>query len=306
MWNAIQNALTNILLLILSVLSILDLLDMYGIEVKPFRYSQKKREKEWERIAKTIHTYMDNEKNFFKNNIQQYIGYTLAEMGLKHGQSDKLLTAVEDLKKANNVIKSEQDMKQIIWSLLRDKRVLVHLDRTDQTRTVIYPSLKYYINFTDAMNYESISAQVLSVLHFYIEEIWGKKGISTRDIDKIVIPAESNVVLGIRLAKLLEAEPVIMLNRTRRIYDDQYWDGTLEEGDKLLIVHDVIYSGDNIVECIHHLPRYCSILGVVSLVNRTDRYKGEQGKRLIEATGVPVHSAVDINDDLLDELKDQT
>lgn len=305
-WAVINSSATNVLIFILTVLSIFELLDMYGINVKVFSYSKRKREKERRQIEKVVDEYIDNNKNLFKSNSNEYINYILTAIGIKNGQMDKLFSTISELKKTNAVIKTKADMDDMIKILLIDSRIVLDLSKSNPDRKVIYSGLKYYIDLTDTMNIKSINARVLSILYYYIETILSEQNLSIRDIDRLVIPTESNIILGIELADLFDVEPIIMHNKRRRIYDDQYWDGNLTSSSRLLIIHDVIYSGDNVIDCIHRLPKSCSVVGVVSLVNRTDKNQKlakKMGKGWIEETGIKVYSAIDVNDDFLDNLR---
>ena len=304
-WNGINSSATNIFILLLTVLSIFELLDMYGINVKWFSYSKRKREKERKQILNVINEYINSNKLFFRSNTNEYINYILTAIGLKHGQLNNIFTATEDLRKSNAVIKNKADMERMIEGLLVNPKILLDLTKSDPNRKVIISGLKFYVDFTDNMNYNPIMAQVIAILQYYIETVLSEQNLSIRDINRIVIPTESNVPMGLELSHILGIEPVLMHFKRRRIYEDQYWDGSLPATSKLLIVHDVIYSGDNIVDCIHHLPKTCSIIGVISLVNRTDKNKQlgkKTGKGLIEETGVKVYSAIEVNDDYLMEL----
>ena len=303
-WGFINDSLTNILIVILSVLSIFEVLDMYGVDIKFLSYSKRKKQKEKEKIEAIIHQYMDAEKNLFRTNIQQYIGYILAELGLKNRKKE-LLTTIEELKNANCVIKTRQDMHKQLDELLSNKDIVVNLNRADPDRHVIYPDLKYYINFSDVMNKTALSERISSVLHFLVKEFLNSNNITEKNIDKIVIPVGSNILLGLRIANLLGVDPIIMQNKRRRIYEDQYWDGVVEKDDRVIIVHDVLYSGVNIINAIHHLGSHCHVIGVVSLVARTDNYTSNQGLKDIEDMGVPVWCALKINDDYLNNLFEQ-
>ena len=306
LWTGINSSATNILILLLTTLSILELLDMYGINVKWFSYSKRKREKERKEILNVINEYINNNKYFFMSNTNEYISYILTAMGLKHGQLDNIFSSVDELRKANAVIKTKTDMERMIDSLLMNPKIILDLTKSDPNRKVIYPGLRFYIDLTDNMNINPIRTQVIAILNYYIETILSEQNLSIRDINRIVIPTESNVIMGIELADLLGIEPVIMHNKRRRIYEDQYWDGSLPATSRVLIVHDVIYSGDNIVECINRLPKSCAIVGVISIANRTDKSAklgSKIGKGLIEETGVKVYSAMDVNDDYLMELR---
>ena len=223
---------------------------------------------------------------------------------MKPTQKEELFAKIHDLKNANSPIQSDSDMEKQLRDLLSHQEVVVYLNRTDKKRHVIYPDLKYYINLNDAIYDNIIRNQAVRIFQFYINTVLREHMLSIRDIDGIVIPTESNVLLEIEVAKLLEVQPIIMLNKARRIYEDQYWNGTVQDGARLIIIHDVIYSGDNIVDCIEHLPRSCSIVGVISLFNRTDVYSKKMGRELIRKTGVPVHCAMDIDDKLIEKLKE--
>lgn len=303
--NDVSDILNAVLLLILTVISILELLDMYGIQIKKVKFFERKRERERKQIEKAVDEYIRGNKNLFVSNSKEYINYILTSIGIKNGQPDKIFSMINELKKVNEVIRTDENMNEAIRDLLKDPRVLIDLSKSNPERKVIYPGLKYYINLTDTMHIKGIRGNVLHILHYYIENVLAEQNLAIRDIDSLVIPTESNTILGIELANLLDIEPVIMHNKRRRIYDDQYWDGTLQPGSKVLIIHDVIFSGDNIVECIERLPKTCAIVGVVALINRTDKDKklgNKIGKALIEATGVKVYSAMHLDDKILSDL----
>lgn len=307
-WDLINSSATSILVLILTVISICEVLDNTGIEVALFSYSKKKREKERRQIEYTVDKYIRANKNLFVSNTDEYIDYMLKSLGLKYGQLDIVVNTISDIKRANERINDSIDMIDIINALLSDSRIVLNLEQTDPNRKVIYPGLRYYVNFTDTMNIKYVKMRVLSVFQYFIETKLSELMLSTRDIDNIVIPTESNVILGIELAEILEKEPVIMHHKKRRIFDDQYWDGNLALNSRVIIVHDVIYSGDNITDCISNLPKTCSIIGVFSLINRTDRdqeYDKKRGMGLIEATGVRVYSALEVDDDYLKKLRSE-
>lgn len=307
-WDMLNTSATSILVLILTILSICEVLDNTGIEVHLFSYSKKKREKERRQIEDTVDNYIRANKKLFVSNTDEYIEYMLKALGLKYGQLEKIANTISDLKKANERIKSSNDMVDMINTLLSDSRIVLNLEQTDPNRKVIYPGLKYYIDFTDTINIKYVKMSVLTVFQYFIETKLSEMMLSTRDIDNIVIPTESNVILGIELAEILEKEPVIMHHKKRRIFDEQYWDGDLALKSRVIIIHDVIYSGDNITDCISNLPKTCSIIGVFALINRTDKdqkYDKKRGKGLIEATGVRVYSALDVDDDYLKKLRNE-
>lgn len=304
-WGLINSSLTSILIIILSVLAILDVIDMYGVDVKLFSYSKNKRTKEVKRTIRIIDQYINENKNLFKDNNKDYVNYIIACMGLKNNQREDLLASIKDLKDMNRIIRSKEDMENAILRLLKDPRILIDLTKTESKRKVIYPRLKYYINFTDTINISTVKVRVLSILHYHIETTLAGMGMGIGEIDGIVIPTQSNVVLGVELANLLDIEPIIMHEKKCRVYDDQYWDGRLFPGSKLLVIHDIIYSGDNIVDCIDKLPKTCSVLGVISIANRIDKDKllsNKIGRGLIEETGVKVYTAIDLDDSLIQEV----
>lgn len=296
---------TNILVLILTVLSAFDLLDMYGVNVKIFSYSKRKRAREKQNVGIAVEEYINNNKKVLKSSSEECIDYVLSSAGIKKGKEKVILSKIQDLQNANRIINDDASVSAAIHRLLQDPEVIVDLENTDPSRQVMYSGLKYYINLTDAIAKKHINAQLLSIMHYYVEKTVGTMGYSIHDIDNIVIPTESNILLGINLAELLGIDVVIMHNKRSRIYFDQYWDGSIKPGCKILIIHDVIYSAKNIEDCITHLPNSCNILGVVSLINRTDKmhlWGDRNGKALIQSMGVNVYSAINLNDESIGKI----
>lgn len=192
-------------------------------------------------------------------------------------------------------------MRRAIDNLLLTKGVIVDLRKTNPDRKVIYPGLHYYINFTDTIINKSVNHRLLNIMHYFICKTLIENNIELNEINKIVIPTESNTIMGLDLAQKMGIDPVIMHHKRRRIFDDQYWDGELPNGSNIIIVHDVIFSGDNILDCKRYLPRNCNIIGAFSLINRLDidAMHKDAGKKIIEASGIKVYSAIEVNDEYI-------
>lgn len=79
-----------------------------------------------------------------------------------------------------------------------------------------------------------------------------------------------------------------------------YWDGTIKNGDKILIVHDVLVEGQQINDAILKIKRKygtANIVGVVSIINRTDFDKK------FNISKQPIKSLITWNDSIIDRIK---
>ena len=123
---------------------------------------------------------------------------------------------------------------------------------------------------------------------------------SLSSFDKIVIPYDSNLVLGMELGKQLGKPVVHMRKEKGRIEKEKCWDGALNATDKVIIVHDVLVTSAQIIHALDNLPKTCEPVGVFCLVVRKE-YNGIQE---VEKKRVPVSQILSLSDDDIKEIRD--
>lgn len=141
--------------------------------------------------------------------------------------------------------------------------------------------VKYYINLTDIMfqkplKYQDyhdydlnkmapLAIQLSNMLAQLIQETLG----NFRENTKVVIPTDSNFLFGIKVSDILGI-PFVKMRLTPKILMNQRWDGILNSGDNVIIVHDVLVTGSQILDTMASFPGNMNIYGLFCLIQRTD------------------------------------
>ena len=86
-----------------------------------------------------------------------------------------------------------------------------------------------------------------------------------------------------------------MTDKNRQSGKGKPWEGQLNATDKVIIIHDVLVSADQIIDAVDKLSSKCKckILGVYCLVTR----KEWKGAIRLEERGIRVHQIICLDDD---------
>lgn len=78
------------------------------------------------------------------------------------------------------------------------------------------------------------------------------------NLDYIIIPQGSNLLLGLEVGKILR-KPVIAIQGEERICKNEFWDGHYEKKpnykNRVIIIHDVLVTGKKIYKSVEKLPK---------------------------------------------------
>lgn len=117
----------------------------------------------------------------------------------------------------------------------------------------------------------------------------------------ISIPYDSNVILGVEVAKLF-GKPVVKMRKDRgKLEIDHLWDGEFSNGNRVLIVHDVLVSGEQIIHTKNHIPSRCEIVALCCLATRKD----VNGLEVLQRENVRVERVIDLSDAEIESLMNQ-
>ena len=159
-----------------------------------------------------------------------------------------------------------------------------------------YNNVDYFLNFHDAMYSAEYFADFVRVMHLLICE---KIGVD--NFDTIAIPYDSNVILGVEVAKLF-GKPVVKMRKDRgKLEIDHLWDGEFSNGNRVLIVHDVLVSGEQIIHTKNHIPSRCEIVALCCLATRKD----VNGLEVLQRENVRVERVIDLSDAEIESLMNQ-
>lgn len=82
---------------------------------------------------------------------------------------------------------------------------------------------------------------------------------------------------------------------------DHLWDGEFSNGNRVLIVHDVLVSGEQIIHTKNHIPSRCEIVALCCLATRKD----VNGLEVLQRENVRVERVIDLSDAEIESLMNQ-
>ena len=284
------------LIIMLSFVTLVDIASYanWSILVPDF-FELAKGKKHIEDVQTCIDTYLKEDVNFLQDYSQERISFIISQLGISKNQLDKI--RLELIKMRCIPLKNLDDAKEKIKSLvISDYPILIDQDKMDSSK-ICYSKVKFYINITDLMFVPDYAIELSSILAFLITE---KVDLST--IDKLIIPHDSNFLLGVEVGKRLGKSVVKMRNKKGKIETEKLWDGNLNVTDKVIIIHDVLVSGEQIIDTINKLPTTCTIEGFFCLITR----KEWDGKKKLMQKGISCYEVIGIDDADICELREES
>lgn len=295
-----QNGFENIggmieqtLLIMLSFVTLVDIASYvnWSILVPDF-FEFAKEKKHIKDVQACVETYIKEDVNFLQDYSQERISFIISQLGISKNQLDKI--RLELIKMRCIPLKNLDDAKEKIKSLvISDYPILIDQDKIDSAK-ICYNKVRFYINIMDIMFIPDYASELSSILAFLITE---KADLST--IDKLIIPHDSNFLLGVEVGKRLGKSVVKIRNKKGKIEAEKFWDGNLNVTDKVIIIHDVLVSGEQIIDTISKLPDSCAIEGFFCLITR----KEWDGKKKLMQKDIPCYEVIEIDDEDIRELR---
>ena len=246
---------------------------------------------DFSRFSELLEVYFEKDLAFTKSHHQAQTDYIMQKLGINHSE---MLDSLLKLRVMH--LKNEEDAIARMQHILKGRsNIIVKQKENPADRT--YKEVRFYIDFVSSMRDDEYGKELSKTFARYIlldmkEEIKG--------ITKVVIPADSNFLLGFKVAETLGCPPVIMREKRGRIYEDRPWDGELSPGDTVIIVHDVLVSGDQVVAAMKKLRDFgVKIRAVYCIVNRLE-YPGEE-KVIQEDGSCQVRAMLELNDQIIED-----
>ena len=250
-----------------------------------FRLEKEKRMKKETNIF--LNKFFENDINFLHNYNEDKINYILTQLGISRNQLDKI--RIDIIKMRCIGLDSIDCAKAKINSLVKcDYPIIINTKNYD-TAKLAYKKVGYFINLTDAMFLQDYARELTALLSFLITE----DAELLSKVDRIVIPHDSNFLLGVAIGKELKKPIVKMRLHEGKIFKEQWWEGHLKATDSVIIIHDVLVTAEQVVDAKRKLPATCTVLGFYCLIVR----KEYDGVKTLEDKGIPVHRIADISDD---------
>lgn len=236
-------------------------------------------------MAKSMDKYFRKEANFIKDYSEQRVEFVMSQLGINAEQFNSI--RLELIKMRCLPLKEIQDAETKIKQFIKcGYPMIVDLTQIDPAKRT-YKDVDYYLNFNDAMYIDDSCRELAQAMHLLI-----CKKVGVDNFDRLVIPYDSNTILGVEVGKLL-GKPVVKMRRDMgRVQYEQRWDGTFNPGDRILILHDVLVSGDQILHIPINIPKSCSTIGLCCLATRTEG----SGLKLLQDENIKVFRILDISD----------
>lgn len=285
----------RIILLILSFSTFVDISSYTNLYYfVPDYINFAKQKKQNEEIRKIVDSMVEVDFNFLQDYSEEKINFILSQLGITTNQFKKI--KLELIKMRCLPLKSIQDAQEKIKSLCRcDYPIIIDQSKIDSAK-ICYNKVKYYINTMDVMFIPQFASELSSILSFLINE-----KLQLQTFDQLVIPHDSNFLLGVEVGKKLGKSVVKLRKDKGKIETEKCWDGNLKDGDKVIIIHDILVSGDQIIETLNKLPKTCEIIGLFCLITRTEW----AGKELLMKRGISCYEVLEINDEEIGRLREE-
>lgn len=242
-----------------------------------------------------MRAYFEEDKNFIQNYGKERIAFLVSQLGVNSEQLDEIRLGI--IRMRSMPLCKLEDAREKIAYLLKQSAPSVVIDqRKIDSAALSYTDVQYYVNFTDMMFLPDFASELSSILSFLITETTKEE---LKSIDKIVIPHDSNFLLGVEVGKKL-GKPVVKMRHTKgKIISDQCWEGNLGGLEKVIIIHDVLVSGGQIINTLGKLFKTCTVVGLFCLIVR----KGHEGLECIERKKIPVYRIIDLDDNDIHALR---
>ena len=89
-----------------------------------------------------------------------------------------------------------------------------------------------------------------------------------------------------------------MRQKSGRIEREKCWDGDLNNGDRVIIVHDVLVTSDQIIHTLSKLPPTCGVKGLFCFAVR----KEWAGLKNLTEHSIRVERILDLNDNDIETI----
>lgn len=297
--------LTTLTVAILGIITVFDLFQAFGLDAFVPTYIAEAKEKktkamiediidtyygkDFSRFSELLEAYFKRDLAFVKSHHQTMAHYIMQTLGINQSEMLDGLIRLRVMR-----LKDEKDSIARMEHILKNMpNIIIKQEENPIDRT--YKEVRFYIDFVSSMRDDEYGKELSKTFARYILLDMEQK---IKNITKVVIPDDSNFLLGFKVAESLGRPPVIMREKKGRIFEDQPWDGELSPSDEAIIVHDVLVSGDQVVAAMKKLQNFgVKVHAVYCIVNRLE-YLGEK-KIIQENENCQVRAMLELDDQII-------
>lgn len=252
---------------------------------------------------KMMSLYYNNDIEFIKNYENERTNALLHSLKLSEKQFQNI--RYEILKARAGSITNIQKLEEKAKDLLLDKSHIIDLTSVEAYNRV-YQEVDCYLNLYTALYDPRVCDDACRLMTNFLKL---KLDSALNDIDCIVIPYGGNLLLGLSVARQLNIHLISILEQGRMVTTNS-WDGEYPAQEKnkrtrIIVLHDVLVSGERIYKSLDKLPSDSyDLLGVFSLVYYMTK---NNPIKILEQNGISkekLHSIITVTDyDIKKRLK---
>lgn len=256
-----------------------------------FEYAKEKKYKK--EVEEHIQILIHEDAIFLENYRHEQIGFIISQLGISVDQFDKIRLELIRMRciPLKEITDAQEKIKKLVVS---DYPIVIDQKKINSTK-ICYKKVRYYINITDIMFFPEYAGEISALLAFLITE----KVHDLSLIDKLVVPYDSNFLLAVEVSKKLGKPLIKMRDKNGKIEIEKRWDGNLDLSDRIIIIHDVLVTGDQIIDTINKLPNSCTIEGFFCIIVR----KEFAGKKVIEQKSITCNQIIELDDNDIEKLR---
>lgn len=292
-FNSVSTMIEQTILIMLSFVGLVQISSNIGWNIfVPDFYAFALNQRSKGEAQKYMGAYFKEDVKFLHNYAKDRIRFLTTQLGVNEEQLSKIRLDLIRMRcmPLENLKHAEEKMKYLVTG---DYPAIINQKEIDSSK-LSYNKVQYFINITDMMFLEDYAREFSSILSFLITE---KADLSA--VDKLVIPYDSNFLLGVETGKRLGKPVVKMRSERGKIEAEKCWDGNLNSNDKVLIIHDVLVTADQIIKTLNKLPETCQVIGLYCLIVR----KEWDGKNKLMQKNISVNQIIDLDDNDIREIR---
>ena len=265
--------------------------------LSPPTFKRLKRKNAQKSAEEMMRIYYKNDIEFIRNYEKERIRFLFQSLGIDEKQFHHI--KYELVRARTMKTSSENELKEKAKATLLHKEFIVNQETTPINKRV-YRDADYFLNLYTAFFDPSVCADAADIMADYITFNMGEK---ICDIDCLVIPSGSNLLLGLEVGKRL-AKPVVAIRREERITKGDFWDGKYDRNkvNKILIIHDFLVTGEKVIGAIEILPARTFIVEGLFCLIQYNRNKNKPEKKLKRYNVTNINCLLEIQEENLKEI----
>ena len=274
------------------------------IKLLPSYYVKMKEKLENKTAERMMKTYYEQDIKFIRQYEQERAEFVLRSLNLKEAQFHSI--RYELIRARIMPERTKEDLRKKAEQMIYNKTYII-----DQTETPycdkVYTEVNYFIDLYTAVYVPSFCNQIGKVMASFIMMCFKESNMDLLSVDYIVVPYNSNLLLGLEVGRLLQ-KPVVAIQSESRIKKETPWDGNYccrpGHTNHIIVVHDVLVSGNRIRESINKLTAGSFIVDAVFCLVQYENC-GHSPKEMLEQEGINnLHCLVETNERILKKIHD--